>query len=91
MEDERDGKVLRCVARGMDINTALEGGPANQPPHTPPLSSWTPGVFCIGKPGGWPTQSRGDQRSSGGGESKRSGAQIFWASPLLLGHLWLWR
>ena len=45
----------------------------------------------IGKPGGGPTQSRGDQRSSGGGKSKRSGAQIFCASPLLLGDLWLWR
>ena len=33
------------------------------------------------KPGGGPTQFRGDQRSSGGGKSKRSGAQFF-ARPL---------
>ena len=39
---------------------------------------------CTGtdwKPGGGPTQFRGDQRSSGGGKSKRSGAQFF-ARPL---------
>jgi hypothetical protein len=32
-------------------------------------------IHGIGKPGGGPTQSRGDQRSSGGGKSKRSGAK----------------
>jgi hypothetical protein len=34
-----------------------------------------------GKPGGEPTQPRGDQRSSGDGKSKRSGAQKIAQTP----------
>ena len=45
----------------------------------PFCSTIMPDVYW--KPGGGPTQFRGDQRSSGGGKSKRSGAQFF-ARPL---------